>query len=572
MRGGLWGFSLVLLLLFCYFWAIKTPAMKKHLFSPVSLIVGLLLVGLLFLNGGRAYAQGRVYNPVTDKIELNHEFRGAWLTTVRGSDWPRKIKIEMKRKPGESARDMKRRIEMQRDSQKQALVDVITQIHNTGCNVVIMQLCCNSETYYRSSILPWDHNLTGVQGEDPGYDPLELAIKTAHSLGMEIHGWFNPMRIGGVDYNRVKDHLCYRKPERVITYGKVMYWNPGNPEVVQYLYDLINEVMTNYDLDGAHIDDFFYPDGLRVKTEKIPELKEQLDMEMNRQDGKPRDKQRIDAIKKEIKKLSDNKVWKDDAYFAKYGNGRTLGEWRESNVNALVAAMHRAVHDAKPNAVFGVSPGGRLVNTQRLYADPQHWIEEGSIDYLAPQIYWQHGHQIADFKQVLDSWEPIMKEVPTLPGLAAYRFKEKGFESMEEFGLQVKECREAGFVYGNIWFTTHSLFKPEFMTYLMTEIYPYRSLTPTLGTSTYPAPNAPVVSEHSGTLRWDDVHGAQQYAVYELELKKDAQRMLGDVWKANMVALTKQCKFKKTTKGKNYLVVAVRGKMRSNASNVVFVK
>ena len=131
-------------------------------------------------------SRNKVFNPLTDKVEVRHEFRGAWLTTVRGSDWPRKIKVNLSRQKGESRHQQKLRIERQRDSQKRALVNVIARIKETGCNVVIMQLCCNSEAYYKSKILPWDHNLTGVQGEDPGYDPLKLAIETAHSLGMQI--------------------------------------------------------------------------------------------------------------------------------------------------------------------------------------------------------------------------------------------------------------------------------------------------------------------------------------------------------------------------------------------------
>ena len=534
--------------------------MKNQLFKTISCIGAALLISC-----GCALSQqekGKVFNPLKDKIDLTHEFRGAWLTTVRGSDWPRKIKVDLTLHPGETAHQQKKRIEMQRDSQKRALVNVITKIKETGCNVVVMQLCCNSETYYKSDILPWDHNLTGVQGEDPGYDPLRLAIETAHGLGMQIHGWFNPMRVGNVDNKRVKDHLCFRHPERVQTYGKTMYWDPGNPEVIKYLYDLIYEVMSKYDLDGAHIDDFFYPDGLREKMELIPKLRDSL--------RRTADKAIKSSLKKTIAKLDDGKVWKDDELYKKYGGNLSLAQWRESNVNKIVAAMYKAVHDAKPNAVFGVSPGGRLVNTQKLYADPQYWIEEGSIDYLAPQIYWQHGHRIADFKKVLDSWEPIMKGVPCLPGLAAYRYKEKGFENMDEFMLQMEECRQAPYVYGNIWFTTHSLFRPDFLEYMKENIYPYPSLVPKLGTSSDIVPASPVVKVSDRKLKWSNAPGAEYYAVYKLDFK--GENALNGVWKANLIATTKSNKFKETEHGVNYIVISVNGKEKSSPSNVVFIR
>ncbi len=508
--------------------------------------------------------RNKVFNPLTDRVEVKHEFRGAWLTTVRGSDWPRKIRVNLKRLPKESHHQQKLRIERQRDSQKIALVDVITKIKETGCNVVIMQLCCNSEAYYKSKILPWDHNLTGVQGEDPGYDPLKLAIETAHSLGMQIHGWFNPMRVGSVESQRVKKHPCFKHPDRVIKYGKTMYWNPGHPEVIQYLYDVIYEVMSNYDLDGAHIDDFFYPEGLREKLEVLPKLRDSLKTLT--------DKNEIAELKKTINKLNDGKVWDDAAYYNKYGQGMELGRWREENVNKIVAAMYKAVHDAKPNAIFGVSPGGRLVNTQKLYADPQYWIAEGTIDYLAPQIYWQHGHRIADFKKVLDSWKPIMKGVPCLPGLAAYRYKEKGFDTMDEFVLQVAECRDEDFVQGNIWFTTHSLFRPDFLDCLKNNIYRYPSLIPELGTSLDIAPAPVTVTEKDGVIRWDKSPAAKSYAVYKLYISSYSPDGFSATWRGGLIGQTEDTEFTAPEKEENYVVIAINGKEKSSPSNVVFVR
>lgn len=473
----------------------------------------------------------RVFNPETDRIEIKHEFRGAWLTTVKGYDWPQGLTIDMSLRPGEDIQSQKKRIEMQRDSQQRALVDVITKIKETGCNVVIMQLCCNSEVFYKSDILPWDHNLTGRQGEDPGYDPLQLAIETAHGLNMQIHGWFNPMRVGFTTNERTKDHLCFRKPDRVKTYGKTMYWDPGNPEVIVYLYDLIYEVMSKYDLDGAHIDDFFYPAGLREQTES---------------DGGFLD-------------------WDDSELFRKYGNGLDLGQWRENNVNKLVAAMHKAVHDANPDAVFGVSPRGRLAHTKRLYADPRNWVAEKTVDYLAPQIYWSRADSVNQFSQVLDTWKDIVGDVPALPGLASYLYGKTGFESMDEYLEQVNESRDASFVKGNIWFSSSDMFPESFTSFAREKIYPYPSLVPVLGATTLETPSAPVIRFSSGCVRWKRVSGAEQYAVYMLEYQGD------NTWKANLLGITSENKFKQVSKGEHYLVVSLKGKLISEASNVLYV-
>ena len=381
---------------------------------------------------------------------------------------------------------------------------------------------------------------------------------------MQIHGWFNPMRVGSVDSERVKNHLCFKHPDRVIKYGKTMFWNPGNPEVIQYLYDVIYEVMSNYDLDGAHIDDFFYPEGLREKLEVLPKLRDSLKTLT--------DKQEIAALRKTINKMDDGKVWDDAAWFKKYGNGMELGRWREENVNKIVAAMHKAVHDAKPNAIFGVSPGGRLVNTQKLYADPQYWIAEGSIDYLAPQIYWQHGHKIADFKKVLDSWGPIMKDVPCIPGMAAYRYKEKGFESMDEFMLQMEESREAPYVYGNIWFTAHSLFRPDFLEYMKEKIYPYPSLVPKLGTSSDIVPAPVTITEKDGVISWEKSPAAQSYAVYKLYISGYSPDGFTAYWQGGLIGQTSENSFSAPERAENYVVVAINGKEKSSPSNVIFIR
>lgn len=501
-----------------------------------------------------AHQNGIKFNDKGDEIILEHEFRGAWVTTVNATDWPKNKVILEKISPNESKRAMRKRIAAQIDSQKTALVEMFTKLKECGINAIMFHTVSNSDAMYPSKLLPWAIYLTGKQGQDPGYDPLAFAIETAHSLDMEIHAWLNPFRIGWVENERTPEHPCFKYPDRVQTIGTQkpsMYWNPAHPDVVDYLGDLCTELMTNYDLDGIHIDDYFYPSGLRGGS------------------------------------VTD---WNDAEYYEAYvkkGGDMSLERWREENVNEVIRVMYDAVHKASPDAIFSVSPGGRLVNTQSLYADPQYWIKEGTIDFLSPQIYWQHGHKIADFKMVLDSWKDIMKDIPCVPGLAAYRWGEKdAFESLEEYDLQIKECREAkDYVWGNIWFTTGSILKPEFAEHMKETFYKYPSLTPNFRADrTAKKVAAPSLRAGNGTISWATDRKVDKYAVYELEVvnytRERRNQTAKTTWRANLVQVVhtwdadgKNSNFYyPATPGKNYGVIAIKGKDYSPLSNIVYAE
>ena len=361
-----------------------------------------------------------------DAKNQDQEARIAWLTTVKGIDWPRHEKDS-------TGAEI---IDFQAD--KEALVKIIGDIKDVGCNTVFFQLVSNMDAIYPSKILPWSHVLTGTQGVDPGYDPLALAIETCRSLGLEIHAWLNPLRCGAEDMQRDSSHIVITHPEMIQTYNKSYFLDPALPQTREHLSSIIAELLDNYDLDGIHIDDYFYPEGFQA----------------------------------------NQGTWEDADQYEEYQNeGGELDRegWRFANINACVAAMYNTTH-SYPGKVFGISPGGRLVNTVRLYADPRFWIEEGTIDYLIPQIYWQHGHPIADFFTVLNSWEEIMKDVPMYVGLAAYRLGQKGFESVDEFKKQIEECRQASWVKGHAWFSTKCILTDEFKKFLKEGPYSDSSL------------------------------------------------------------------------------------------------
>ena len=465
-------------------------------------------------------ANANKYNSAKDKVLINHEFRAVWLTTVSGLDWPNKNQTA--------------------SYQIAALKQYIQNAKNLNLNAVVMQVCCNMEAYWNSAILPWAAQLTGTQGKDPGYDPLAIAIEECHKAGMEIHAWINPLRCSGVSTARADNHPYNLHPEWTQVYGSTYYWDPAYQEVSDFLASIVTELMTNYDLDGLHIDDFFYPDGLK----------------------------------------SDEKTWDDSEMYALYGGGKSLTEWRESNINRVVKTLHTTTHATKSNAIFGVSPAGRMELTTYLYADPRQWIAEGSIDYLAPQIYWPHSHSFAGFAKVLGDWKPIAlcegdaKAVPMIIGLAPYRYGETGFEKISEFFDQVDHTRGANsYTRGNLWFRAEHISATTMYNYIKSNIYPYPSLMPELKAgilSQAPALSAPTLTLDGTTLKWNSVAGAENYAVYELSKKTTYTSGAVD-WDANLITTGGINSFKGKSQ-KNYVVVAYAGKKISKISNVVFVE
>ena len=347
------------------------------------------------------------------------EIRGAWLATVAGLDWPDCDEAAI--------------------IQQFHLIEQIRGLREVGCNTLFFQVVSNMDALYPSKLLPWSAVLTGTEGRSPGYDPLALAVKVAHECGMQIHAWINPLRVCRDDVTPHDSmHVSISHPDWVQNYRHKLYLDPGNPEVVDFLRQIACEIVGRYDVDGLHIDDYFYPDGLS----------------------------------------KDGKGWNNDMYRL-YGNGRSLDDWRYATINNVVATLCKATHETNPDAVFGVSPSGRLVNTCHLYADPRMWVAEGSVDYLAPQIYWAIGRgDAAAFETVLDSWAFIAKGVPVYVGLAAYKYAQgitKGLDapylSISEFGRELELCRSAWYVKGHIWFRTKDILQSDFKAYILSELY-----------------------------------------------------------------------------------------------------
>ena len=260
-----------------------------------------------------------------------------------------------------------------------------------GLNTVIAQVRPFGDALYRSSLYPWSHLCTGKQGQDPGFDPLDIFLQEAHRRGISVEAWINPYRLrssGAMPPNLAPENLVNTHPEWLCTVGEGTYLNPAEPAAADYVVQGVAELLQNYPVDGIHFDDYFYPS--------------------------------TDAAL-------------DAAQFAASG-ASDLGSWRRQKVTALVQAVYRTVKAADPTLRFGISPQGNPDNDiNQQYSDVTAWLaaggEQAVIDYLCPQVYWGYGFTLSSgstrfaFENILPEWlsYPRAEDVALYFGLGAYR-------------------------------------------------------------------------------------------------------------------------------------------------------
>lgn len=291
------------------------------------------------------------------------EFRGAWIATVENVDWPSR--------PGLNA-----------DQQRQEFTRLLDTLQAVGMNAVIVQIRPAADAFYISTYEPWSYWLSGQQGVPPSpyYDPLEFMITEAHKRGMEFHAWFNPYRaVFNTASTRVSpDHVTRLHPDWFVTYGDKKYFNPGVPEVWTWLVHVISDVVSRYDIDAVHFDDYFYP--YRIAGKEFP----------------------------------DYRTW------LSYGKNLSIEDWRRHNVDTVIQMVSVAIKQIKPWVKFGISPFGVWRNLPEdpdgsdthggqtdyddLYANVLLWLKNGWIDYVVPQLYWEFGNHAAPYEVLLDWW------------------------------------------------------------------------------------------------------------------------------------------------------------------------
>lgn len=453
------------------------------------------LLLLLSLSSLFALAQPEADTTVVKKqLPLpKREFRGVWVATVENIDWPTSTKLT-------SAQ------------QQQQLVDILNSHQKTGINAVMFQVRPAADAYYAKGTEPWARWLNGKQGQPPVpfYDPLEFAITEAHRRGMELHAWFNPYRASNDSrYNLLSaDHITNLKPEWFFIYGGKKLFNPGLPEVREYIVKVILNVVDNYDVDGVHMDDYFYPYQIAG--------------------------QRID----------------DSAAFAKYGGEyQDIRDWRRNNVDQLIKMLADSVHKHNPRVKFGISPFGIWANISQnpegsetrggdsyygLFADSRKWISEGWLDYINPQLYWPIGYRLAAFEKLVDWWSDNANNHHLYIGQAAYRVNERSsaqFKQPSEIPNQIRYLRDNPRVQGSVFFSSASLTNnPLGVTdSLREDFYKYPALPPPMLWLDSVAPNVPraftVTKPTARTvqLKWEaplpaaDKEPVYGYVIYRFE-------------------------------------------------------
>ena len=297
---------------------------------------------------------------------VRRELRGAWVASVANIDWPSR--------PGLST-----------ERQQAELVAILDRLVALNFNAVVLQVRPAGDALYDSKLEPWSAYLTGEQGRAPSpyYDPLHFAVEEAHRRGLELHAWFNPYRARHPSATgpAAPTHLSVRRPELVRTYGTYQWMDPGEPAVVEHSLAVMLDVVRRYDVDGIHIDDYFYP---------YPILgPDSVDL-----------------------------PFPDSASFARYRQGGgTLerDDWRRHNVDTLVRELYRRTKALKPWVRVGISPFGiwRPGNPPsiqgfdahaKLYADARRWLREGWVDYFTPQLYWPIAQRAQSYPVLLDWW------------------------------------------------------------------------------------------------------------------------------------------------------------------------
>ena len=303
---------------------------------------GLLMAGCLLPSGALA---------------AEEEMRGTWISTVYNADYPAAINDVA--------------------GQKQEFIDKLDQLKALGINTVFVQVRPKGDALYVSNLNPWSAVLTGTQGQYPGYDPMAFMIEETHKRGMEFHAWLNPYRVttSGTDLSVLSaDNMARRNPDWVISYNNALYYDPARAEVKQYIVDTVAEIVQNYDVDGIHFDDYFYPSNYPLSSGET-------------------------------------------------SNGAEANQ-RRAHVNDMIRSVGEKIKSIESGVAYGVSPMGIWKNNTSdmngsmtrgsegyyaVFADARAWIDNEWIDYIAPQIYWEQGNAYADYETLVKWWSQAVK-------------------------------------------------------------------------------------------------------------------------------------------------------------------
>ena len=365
------------------------------------------LLHILFLL--LAYSNGIAQSP-------KYEFRGVWVATVENIDWPSKKGLTTQ-------------------AQKEEFNRLLDMHRRNGMNAVVVQIRPVADAFFPSQYEPWSEYLTGKQGQPPSpyYDPLQFMIEETHKRGMEFHAWINPYRAKFSSHSSIAPaHITRIHPEWFVTYGDKKYFDPGLPQVRNYVNKIIEDVVQRYNIDAVHIDDYFYP--YKIPGREFPDAKS----------------------------------------YKEYGGKMERSEWRRSNVDSIILMLSKTIKQVNSRVKFGISPFGIWRNKKEdpkgsntnggssydeNHADVMLWLSNEWIDYIAPQLYWNIGHKLADYKTLLDWWNENGYTSHLYIGHGFYRAGETGWKRADELPRMLTMLREKDHVHGSVYFSSKSFLK-----------------------------------------------------------------------------------------------------------------
>ncbi len=443
--------------------------------NPMNRCAQLMVLGVLLTLPYHLLAQ----------VAQKREFRGAWIATVVNLDWP-------STRGGDP------------QTQRNELVTILDGLERAGINAVIFQIRPECDAMYPSTIEPWSFWLTGQQGRAPvvPFDPLQFAIQEAHARGMELHAWFNPYRaerrVG--TYPLASNHVINTNPGWILTFGSLKMLNPGMSAVRNYIARVIGDVVRRYpEIDGVHFDDYFYPYSPKITTE-------------------------------------------DQATFDDEPRGFTdINMWRRDNVNIFVKQVYDTILAINPRVKFGISPFGiwksgtpqgivGLSAYYDIFCDALAWLQQRTIDYLTPQLYWPfYGEQ--DYGKLMPWWASVVSSSGRhfYPGHAAWRITDTDhYWGASEVLDQIRLNRNTAGTLGSVFFRARFGItdNPDgFADSLRTDLYKYPALPPIMPWKETTPPNAPnaltiTKLNSSAVVSWSaptvasDGEAASQYVVY----------------------------------------------------------
>ncbi len=360
--------------------------------------------------------------------------RGVWVSTIYNIDYPSAQGLSV-------------------DALKSEADTVLDNIAAMGLNTVFLQVRPSADALYPSKIFPWSRYISGTVGQAPDgdFDVLAYWVEGAHSRGLQLHAWINPYRItkdGQSEWDSLPENSPAKQhPEWVVEYEDNYYFNPGLSAVQQLVVDGAAEIVKNYDVDGIHLDDYFYP----------------------------------------------GTDFDDSATFSRYGSDFSdIGDWRRDNVNTLIASLDETLHEIDPELSFGVSPAGIWDNKannpkgsetngrssyREIYCDSVEWIKKGTVDYICPQLYWSIGYEIADFEILVDWWQQVVStsDVALYIGIGAYRAAEAEpgdvWYGTEELQRQLTLLDDSIDIQGEVFFSYSSLQKVDGCAAMLSQHY-----------------------------------------------------------------------------------------------------